>query len=492
MRGRPRPAERGQRRCRLPHAEPRAEERRSRVAYRDGEQPPVSKGLGHAAAVRPRPPGRIGDVTCSRLPREVREAHEPLVHLARRLHELRVRIAPHDKASFPPLGPEKRVKIGIGHDRLAAGMDVAFEHPDCRDGRGLLARARPHLRPRLAREQERDDARGPEREDTPPEKNLEPGADGQEEHEHERYGVARHRATVEQPQGKKERHEDEREIHGATSPPEGEQDEAHARDRQDGHRATPREKIPHEEGVEKRAHRARRERMRAESRAFRERREKPRRAARLGEEPDAPRRRARQRGQDERPRRVGPARTRHDPNRPDEEEREEAEQEVRPHAAARGRQKAGRKGEEAGPPGGDEVAPARLVRRAALLGIRETGERAEEQGRRRRVGEGAPAVDPDDRKRVREDDARERRPAADDAAPPQIERGHAARGEHRGCGRKRVERRHAERQEGAAHQDPERKAGSLGREVEQVEARDGPGKYGLVYLSRRVCQREET
>ena len=50
----------------------------------------------------------------------------------------------------------------------------------------------------------------------------------------------------------------------------------------------------------------------------------------------------------------------------------------------------------------------------------ETGKRAEEERRRRRIGEGTPAVDPDDGKRIPEDDARERRPAAHDAAPPQL------------------------------------------------------------------------
>ena len=101
VRGGARPAKRGLAGHRLLRAETRAEERRRGVAHGDGEKPPVPERLGHASALRVGAPERVDEGRCARLAREVREAHEPLVHLARRLHELLVQVAPHDEAALP-------------------------------------------------------------------------------------------------------------------------------------------------------------------------------------------------------------------------------------------------------------------------------------------------------------------------------------------------------------------------------------------------------
>ncbi len=490
-RGGPGPPERGLPGRAFLRSEPRTEERRRRVAHRDDEEAPVAEHLGHAAAAEPGLPERVAAVRRLGLGREVRETHEALVRLARRRGDLRVGVSPRDEPALPALRPEEGMEILVRDDRLAARVDPALERPDRGDRRGLLVRARHDVGPRFAGVEARSEQRRAERERPLPQNAFEARAHREREHDGEGDRVARHGAAVEEPERQERRHEDHDEVHDAAAPPEEQRDEPDRRDEEHGSRAPRREEVTHEKRVRERSERAGREGVRTEARALGKGRHEPGPAARLGEEPGGPGGRPGGAGPEERDHRVAAVPPVREAAHAEEERRPEREDEVGPHARPGGGEESRRDAQEARAARGDHLAPARLVRRTALVGEREAREGAEEEGRGRGVRESAAAVHPDDGKGRREDDARQRRPPADGAAAPHPEREEPGGGENRRRRREGVERRHAERQERASEEDPHREAGRLRREVEEVEVRHGAREDGLVDLTRRGGDREE-
>ena len=308
-----------------------------------------------------------------------------------------------------------------------------------------------------------------------------PGRHGKREDEDERHGVARHRPAVEKPERQEGRNQNEEEIDGSPRGAARGGDQPDDGEDENEERAPPGEEVPHDEGVEERSERSRRERVRPELRPLAEGVEEPRNAPCLAEEPEPPGKRSHEPRHDER---FG--------GRPspsispeaygfEKQERPEDEDEVRADPRSR---RGGQSRDEGRQPG-----PAPVVHPPGRSRERRQG--GQEERRRGGVGEGPATVHPDDRKKCREHRPPERRPRADEPPAPEEERDQRnAREQGRGHGQCE-ERRRNDGEERPADQDPDREPRRLRGEVVQVEARDGPGEDRLVDLPRRDGDRQE-
>ena len=219
---------------------------------------------------------------------------------------------------------------------------------------------------------------------------LEPGAEEKGRHEGEGDRVARHRPVVEPPEGAEERQENGREIdRGAASPPDERHDARRGHEPED-ESPRRRDEVADEERVEEPADVPRREGLGTEAGSFRHGPPEPVESPRFGEEPGAPGQRSREGRPEERHPGVAPVRAREKADGIDEEEKPEPEDEVGPHAEARGRGEPREGREDPGAPGRDVLAPARRLAAAPLERERQEPGRENAEGgpgrsRRRRA-----------------------------------------------------------------------------------------------------------